>query len=203
MKELDTISLPEPRHGSGVSVEGTLGERRSVREFADEPLGLDVLSQLLWAAQGRTSPEGGRAAPSAGALYPLEIDTVVGRVRDLEPGVYRYRAGGHDLRLVARGDCRTPLARAALEQHWMAAAPVAMAIVAVERRTARKYGERAPLYVALEAGCAAQNAALQAVALGLGTCVIGAFAEDTVAELLRLRPGERPLALMSFGRGRP
>lgn len=200
MGKTDTIHLPEPRGTSRVSVEGALGERRSVREFTGEALSLEELSQLLWAAQGLTAPDGGRAAPSAGALYPLEIYAVVGRVAGLEAGVYHYRPAGHRVSLVARGDRRKALARAARDQDWMADAPVCIALAAVEWRTSSKYGTRAARYVHFEAGCASENAALQAAALGLGTCVVGSFDDPAVAELIGLGRGEQPLALMPFGR---
>jgi SagB-type dehydrogenase family enzyme len=202
MGRANAIQLPEPRGTSRVSVESALGERRSVREFTGEAMSLEELSQLLWAAQGVTAPDGGRAAPSAGALYPLEVYAVVGRVTGLEAGVYRYQPDGHRVALVAEGDRRKTLARASLDQDWMAGAPACIALAAVERRTASKYGARAPLYVHFEAGCASENAALQGEALGLGTCVVGAFDDDAVSERLGLRRGERPLALMPFGRGR-
>jgi SagB-type dehydrogenase family enzyme len=200
MGRANTIDLPEPRKTSRVSVEAALGARRSVREFTGEALSLEELSQLLWATQGQTSPDGGRAAPSAGALYPLEVYAVVGRVAGLEAGIYHYQPAGHRISLMAAGDLRKVLVRAALDQDWMATAPVSIAFVAVERRTARKYGARAALYVHFEAGCASENAALQAAALGLGTCVVGAFTDTAVAELLGLGRGEQPLALMPFGR---
>jgi SagB-type dehydrogenase family enzyme len=200
MGRTSAIDLPEPRGASRVSVEGALGARRSVREFKDEALSLEELSLLLWAAQGVTASDGGRAAPSAGATYPLEVYAVVGRVTGLEAGVYRYLPAGHRVSLMAEGDRRKALARAALDQDWMAAAPVCIVIAAVERRTARRYRERAALYVHFEAGCASENAALQAAALGLGTCVVGAFDEAAVAALIGLGRGEQPLALMPFGR---
>jgi SagB-type dehydrogenase family enzyme len=200
MGKTDTIHLPEPRRTSRVSVEGALGQRRSARDFKDEALSLEELSQLLWAAQGVTAPDGGRAAPSAGATYPLEVYAVVGRVTGLEAGVYRYQPAGHHFSLTTTGDHRKALARAASNQDWMARAPVCLAVAAVERRTTAEYGSRGALYVQFETGCASENAALQAAALGLGTCVIGAFDEDAVARVLGLRRGEQPLALMPFGR---
>jgi SagB-type dehydrogenase family enzyme len=120
----------------------------------------------------------------------------------LEAGVYRYRPAGHRLEGVVEGDQRLALARASLNQGWMAVAPAWIALTAVEHRTAREYGERSPFYVHFEAGCASENAALQGEALGLGTCVVGAFEDDDVARLLDLGRGERPLALMPFGRER-
>ncbi len=197
-----TIHLPEPRRASRVGVEEALGTRRSVREFKDEPLSLPELSLLLWAAQGVTGPDGGRTAPSAGATYPMEILAAVGRVTGLESGVYRYAFAGHRVSLAVDEDRRKALARASVDQDWMARAPVCLVLAAVEQRTSARYGARAALYVPFEAGCVSENVALQAVALGLGTCVVGAFDDDAVARLLGLRRGEQPLALMPVGRRR-
>jgi SagB-type dehydrogenase family enzyme len=172
-----------------VSVEEVLDRRRSVRRFKDEALSLEELSQLLWATQGVTARDGGRTAPSAGATYPLEVRAIVGRVSGLEAGVYRYVPRGHRIDLVSEGDRRGALARAALDQGWMTHAPAWLALAAVEGRTARRYGRQASVYVPFEAGCASENAALQGEALGLGTCVVGAFTDDAVARLLGLGSG--------------
>ena len=90
----DSVSLSSPRSASAVSVEEALASRRSVRDFADAGLSLEDMAQLLWAAQGITHSEGLRTAPSAGALYPLEVYLVAGRVATLPAGIYRY-AGGY------------------------------------------------------------------------------------------------------------
>jgi hypothetical protein len=65
--------LPPPRHRSAVTVDEALAGRRSHRQFTTQPLTELEISQLLWAAQGITAAWGGRTAPSAGALYPLEL----------------------------------------------------------------------------------------------------------------------------------
>ena len=154
--EGDTIQLPEPNH-RGIALEEALRQRRTVREFSLQRVPTTALSQLLWSAQGVTSQRGLRTAPSAGALYPLEIDVIVGVVAGLPAGVYRYRPDNHTLQKVLGGDVRKEAARAALGQGWMADAPVLIIINAVARRTERKYGKRAELYVPVEAGAAAQN----------------------------------------------
>lgn len=159
MGKTGTLLLPRPRRSSRVSIEGVLGERRSVREFEDGPLSLGELSQLLWAAQGVTAPDGGRAAPSAGATYPMEISAVAGDVTGLEAGVYRYEPTRHRILLVAGGDQRKALARASLDQDWMARAPLCLALAAVESRTAHRYRERSARYVQFEAGCVSENVA--------------------------------------------
>lgn len=196
----DIVRLPPPRLTGGMAVESALQGRRSVREYARAALSLQELGQLLWAAQGTTSPDGHRTAPSAGALYPLELNVVAGNVTDLAAGVYRYLPAEHRLAPVAAGDRRRALAAAALDQDWMRSAPAALVIAAVHERTARKYGARAERYVHLEAGCAAENVALQAVALGLGTVVVGAFDDAEVAKVTALRAEERPIAILPLGR---
>jgi SagB-type dehydrogenase family enzyme len=196
------IKLPEPRQDSKTSVESALRWRRSVREFRKEALTLAEVSQLLWAAQGPTDPEGRRAAPSAGALYPLEIFLVAGGQDELPAGVYRYRPRSHDLMPVVQRDQRAKLAAAALEQGWLTDAPVTIAIAAVYERTAGKCKQRAERYVHMEVGHAAQNVHLQAVALNLGTVVVGAFDGAEVKRVLALAAIEKPLCLMPVGKPR-
>ncbi len=199
-QEMTTIMLPPPRTGGTVPVETALAQRRSVRAFASRPLVLSQLGQILWAAQGITGSRWPlRTVPSAGALYPLEIYVVAGRVSELAAGIYRYRPADHALAAVLPGDHREPLARAALGQGWMAQAPAVLAITGVVARTAAKYGRRAERYVFMEAGHAAQNVYLQAQADDLGTTAVGAFRDAAVRKLLALPEGEIPLYLMPVG----
>ncbi|MEW6716908.1 MAG: SagB/ThcOx family dehydrogenase [Chloroflexota bacterium] len=192
--------MPAPVYDSKTSVEAALLERRSVRQYRDEPLTLAEVSQLLWAAQGITHTDGLRTAPSAGALYPLEVYILVGRVAGLPAGIYRYQPQGHELVLIAEGDYRQALHQAALNQSAVQDAPVVIVIAAVYERTTVKYGERGFQYVHMEVGCAAQNIYLQAVSLNLGTVFIGAFHDDQVKEVLHMGVDEQPLALMPVGR---
>ncbi len=196
-----TISLPEPRLESDQSLEEALAGRRSVREYRREAsLRQAELSQLLWAAQGITNRQGFRTAPSAGALYPLEVYAVVGAVAELPPGVYQYQPQGHKLKWRQGGDLRRDLAGLALQQDWMADAAVVLVIAGVYQRTMSKYGERGRRYVHIEVGHAAQNVYLQAEALGLATVAVGAFRDAAVNELLGLRRSEQPLLLLPVGR---
>lgn len=200
--ESGALVLPEPLRDGTISVERALARRRSIRSYSEEPLSLAALSQLLWAAQGITHPDGFRTAPSAGALYPLELHVVVGAVTGLRPGAYRYDPGRHRLSLHAEGDLRDELAAAALEQDWVAEAPAVLVLSAVYARTARKYGARAPRYVHMEVGHAAQNVYLQAVALDLATVMVGAFHDRRLQQLLRLASDQEPLGLMPVGKPR-
>jgi SagB-type dehydrogenase family enzyme len=193
------IRLPQPRQSGATSVEAALAARRSLRSFSNKPVTLEELSQLLWAAQGITHPRGFRTAPSAGALYPLELVVIAGTVAALPAGTYRYEPDGHHLVPVAEGDQRAALADAALGQSPIRKASLVIAIIANERKTTIKYGERGVRYVHLEAGHAAQNICLQAEALGLGSVMIGAFSDRDVASLLR-SAGRQPLYLIPLGR---
>jgi len=199
LERVSAITLPAPRLDGGAALEHALAERRSVREFASGALTLPQVAQLLWAAQGVTHGDGLRTAPSAGALYPLELYVVAGAVDKLAPGIYRYVPGKHKLEPVIIGDQRRPLCAAALAQECVAAGAVVFVFTAVERRTTRKYGPRGVRYVHMEAGHAAQNLALQATALGLGSVTVGAFDDAAVARLLHLPGDEAPLYLMPVG----
>lgn len=196
----NTMDLPAPRKDSAYSLERSLSERRSVREFSEAALTLVEVSQLLWAAQGVTGTGGLRTAPSAGALYPLAVYLVVGNVRDMAAGVYKYEPLKHQLAQIATQDEREHLASAASDQEWVAGGAVVLVLTGVERRTTGKYGERGVRYVHMEAGHAAQNVLLQAVALGLGGAVVGAFDDERVRKVLSLPKGEQPLYLVPLGR---
>jgi SagB-type dehydrogenase family enzyme len=197
-----TIALPEPRLQSEYSVEEALQNRRSVRQFSQAPIRLNDLGQLLWAAQGITSKRGFRTAPSAGALYPLEIHVLAGNVDGLSTGTYRYQPEQHTLVRRRDDDQRSALADAAAQQTWVREGVVVLVLSAVSRRTERKYGGWSERYILIEVGHAAQNVFLQAQSLGLATAVVGAFRDDEVAELLELPRGERPIYLMPVGHAR-
>lgn len=194
------ITLPEPRYDSDVSIEQSLLQRRSIRSYTGEPLTLEEVSQLLWAAQGITDPRGFRTAPSAGALYPLEVYVVVGDVKNLACGIYTYEPGEHKLALCIKGDKRSELADVALAQPWVKEGAVVIVFTAVYGRTAIKYGERGIRYVHIEVGHAAQNLCLQATAMGLGVVTVGAFHDEEVSRLLNLSEDEEPLYIIPVGR---
>jgi SagB-type dehydrogenase family enzyme len=193
------VQFPEVLYQSGATVEHCIQQRRSVRDFRRRALTEPEFGQLLWAAQGVTADDGGRAAPSAGALYPLEVYAVCGDVGALAGGVYHYCSGRHELRLTVTGDQREKLAGAALGQEWIASAPAVICIAAVFERTIAKYGDRGRGYVYMEAGHAAENFMLQAVALGLATTMVGAFSDSAVKHVLQLASGETPLCLLPVG----
>ena len=193
------IALPEPIAHEGLTLAEALHKRRSVRDYAKRSMTLAQAGYLLWAAQGTNDPTGLRTAPSAGALYPLELILVAGDVTGLASGVYRYRLQQHALELIASGDYRNRLANAALGQAWIAHSAAVLVVTAVYERTTRKYGYRGKRYVHIEVGHAAQNALLQAAALDLGAAVVGAFDDAAIVRLLELPPSEHPLYLLPVG----
>lgn len=172
--------LPEPIK-TDRSIEECLAQRRSVRGFTDDTLTTEQLSTLLWAAQGITdTARGFRTAPSAGATFPMETYLVT------KQGIFLYHPAEHKLTLVKKSDKRAELALACLGQFSVGRAPCSIILCAVPKRTAGRYGERAMRYIWLEAGHAAQNVLLEAVALGLGGVPVGAFSDDALAKLLEL-----------------
>ena len=191
--------LPGPATTGATAFETALLRRRSARSFARSTLALADAAQLLWAAQGITDARGHRTAPSAGALYPLELVLVAGQIDGLRPGCYRHLVSEHALLALAEGDRRAALAAATRGQPWVAEAPLLLAVAADPTRTAARYGERAGRYVAMEAGAAVQNVYLQCSARGWATTLVGAFDDASVRAALGLVADEVVLALMPVG----
>jgi len=200
-KETAPIQLPKPRLKGDMSVEEALFKRRSVRDYKSDAITLEQLSQLLWAGQGITAMDFFRAAPSAGASYPLELFVIAGNVTGLEAGIYHYNVKEHSLSLHMKGDLREKLGTtAAFNQKCLSQAPVAISICAVYERTTKTYGKRGERYVPIDTGHAAENIALQAVALGLATVMVGAFEDKKVSEILELDDEMKPMYIIPVGK---
>ena len=196
-EEREMTQLSKPVLRGKISVEEALTRRRSVREFAPKALSEQELSQLLWAAQGITGAAGLRTAPSAGALYPIELYVATAT------GFYQYDPPAHRLSRRSTQDLRAAICHAALNQEAILQGAAVFVIAAVFARTERKYGAmRTPRYVHMEAGHVAQNLLLQAVGLGLGAVPIGAFYDSEVRKVLTLPSGHEPLYLIPVGHPR-
>ena len=196
------VTLPPPDRQGIVPLEKTIQQRRTVRSFLPAPLSIVQMAQLLWAAQGITELGGfKRAAPSAGALYPMDVYGVVGKngVDSLESGVYHYKSGRHQLSRHTPGDLRRAVSRDALSQMWMADAPLILVVTAEYRRVAVKYGDRGNRYAMIEAGHIGQNIFLQAEALGLKAAIVGAFDDRKLCETLAISRTHAPLIMMPVG----
>ena len=194
------VVLPSFEPERPVTLDYTLRERRSVRDYRPDPLTLGQLGYLLWASAGIQRLEHGyefRTAPSAGALYPIETYIVANEVRDLEPGAYHYGIRNHELEQIATGNLRRRMAAAALGQGICATAAAVFVWSAIFPRSKWKYGQRAYRYIYLDAGHIAENLALAAVALGLGTCQIGALFDDEVNRIIEIDGTEESVVYMS------
>jgi len=190
------INLTKPNEKGLVSIEETLWRRRSVRDYKRKALHIDEVSQILWASSGKNLNR--RTAPSAGATYPLEVYLVAGEVEGMEPGLYHYHGLRHSLEKLGEEDLRKRLCRSALEQRMIERAPVSIIIAADYSRTTAHYGQRGVRYVHMEVGHVGQNISLQAVALNLGTVMIGAFDDQEVKEVLGIK--EEPLYIIPVGK---
>lgn len=201
LQKEEKIILPQPRYQSHISIEEAILKRRSVREYRDEPLNLQEISQLLWAAQGITDPQTDkRTAPSAGALYPLKV-YVMGQIDGLAIGMYQYNSYEHSLIKIGDKDLKKELAEAAYGQTWVEKAPVNIIFTGNYEIIAQKYGkEKAPRYTHMEVGHAAQNVYLQAESLNLGTVAVGGFEIEKVKKILSLPAEEEPLYIMPIGK---
>jgi SagB-type dehydrogenase family enzyme len=186
--------LPLPDTTGSMSLEKAIENRRSVRSFKDKSLNDKQIGQILWAAQGITGDRRGfRAAPSAGATYPLEVYMVT------SSEIMHYVPKDHSVETIETGDYRGKIKAAALGQESVGEASAIVIITAISERTTKRYGQRAHRYIYTEAGHAGQNVLLQVVSLGLGAVPVGAFDEDKIAEILNCKGGETPLYIIPIG----
>ena len=192
-KAAGIIELSKPVLKGSVSIEEAMHKRRSIRSYSDKPVSMEQISQLLWATQGITNKRGFRTAPSAGALYPLEIYLMT------QNGLYHYIPQGHKLEIKSAADLRERLCRACWGQAFVAQAPVNIIICAVYERITSRYGQRGARYVDIEVGHAAENLHLQAVALGLGSVPVGAFDDNAVRGVMSLPDEENPVYIIPVG----
>lgn len=205
MEISETIKLPDPVYTGRMSVEESLKERRSMRNFTDKQLSLQEVSQVLWAAYGVSDAESFahiklKTAPSAGATYPLEIYLMAGNVERLTAGLYKYHPEKNELSLYLKGDIRSQVAKACLDQRMLADAPATIIYNVVFERTTQRYGQRGlERYVYMDIGHSAQNIYLQTTAMGMATCAIGAFEDDKLTKVISPPENEVVMYLMPFG----
>jgi len=196
------IHLTEELAYNGLTVEKAIANRRSQRDFRGETISLAELSHLLYYSSGVTDKRQGlRAAPSAGATYPIEVYAMVNNVEGLTKGIYHYLIASHELELVREGDFRNEMSRAALGERMFKQANIIFALSAIFQRTQLRYRERAQRYILFEAGHIAQNTYLLATSMKLGACAIGAFYDDEFNRLLGLDgKNESVLYLIALGK---
>jgi len=194
------VALPQPDLAGKVTLEQAIAQRRSVREYAPGALTLAEVSQLMWVAQGITSPDGKRATPSARAVYPLQVWLVAEEVAGLPAGIYRYEPKGHALARVTAGPQRDSLAAAARGQETLRRAAAVVAVIGDSALAAAKFRGNAERWLGMEAGFVVQDVYLECAALGLSTVMVGGFDETAVRRALGVPAGWEALALMPVGR---
>jgi SagB-type dehydrogenase family enzyme len=195
--EPSPISLPSPKKAGNVSVEAALAARRSIRGYTSQSLTLAEVGQLLWAAQGITSSDGKRTAPSAMHKYPLEIAVVAQNVDGLPCGAYRYVPSKHSLQLLVAAKPGAALLSGATSQQQVDQAAAVFVISAVYERMGS--GAKNRTWTDYEAGLASENLLLEAVALRLGAVVTGGIEAAAVKEAVKLTGGEQVIVTIPVG----
>jgi SagB-type dehydrogenase family enzyme len=178
------VRLPKQWLRPSMPLIRALRRRRSDSGFSGEPISLAELAEILRSSYGLT--EGGRrAAPSAGALYPIELFPVCLRVKGVEPGFYHYHVREDVLERLAGDAVRSVRESVVAVSRELDCACLILMSAVWERSTA-KYGERGYRFLMLDAGHLAQNLVLVATALELRSCPLGGFFEDRLAEEMGL-----------------
>lgn len=208
------IALVPPTQISlgSMPVRSAIAARRSLREFSKASLTREELSFLLWASQGVTAiqrDESGkvvqqfRAAPSAGARYPLETYVAANRVDGLAPGIYRYRPSDHEL-IVVREDTALAahLQAACYGEAVLGEAAAVFIWSAIPYRTEWKYAYISHRMIAIEAGHVCENLYLAAESIGAGACGVMAYHQPRVDELVGA-DGKDEFALYLAAVGKP
>jgi SagB-type dehydrogenase family enzyme len=200
---LPQVALPLPGPFQGLNTEEAIRTRRSVRDYSGLSMTLEELSRLLHLTAGITAERWGhalRAAPSAGALYPIEVYPVVHQVENLEPGLYHYNVRDHALESLQAGDLRGEITHHGLMQEFLGQANLVLVLTAIFQRLRWKYQERTYRYALLEAGHMGQNAYLAATSMGMGACAVGAFLDESLNALLGVDgQDEAAVYLLSIG----
>jgi SagB-type dehydrogenase family enzyme len=201
---ISITKLPTPQFTGNISVEQSIQNRRSVRQYSNQSLNMADVSQLLWAGQGITDTQRNlRAAPSAGQVYPLELYVVVGigGVSGLKEGLYHYVPQNNTLERILEGDLRNNLSQVANGQPWVKQAPMNIVIAGNYQKMINKYKDQqlSTRFVDMEAGHVGENLYLQAEARGLATVSLGSFDENQMIRLLHLPNNEKPLYIFPVG----
>lgn len=181
------IELPKQNNIKTETLNHAILNRRSIRDFSKKPLSKEQLSYLIWASTGLKRKDQGfkyRTAPSAGALYPIETYVVINNVKNIAQGVYHYNIESNHLEEIKKGDYRSAIAEAALNQPMCYHAAAVFIWTAIFNRSKCKYGQRAYRYIYLDAGHIAENLALSATSINLGTCQIAALYDDEVNQII-------------------
>ena len=213
----DAPRIPLPPPADPGTVLRLSAQRRSIRAFKPEPIGIERLARVVHAtygvvevatldpgpAPGTAGPLGRflrRSVPSAGGLYPLELYLMLRRIDGAPEGIHHFDARGDALELVRPGAWQEEAAEVFYTWPYVAEANAIVCIAAVFNRCQKKYGPRGYRYVLLEAGHAAQNLCLAAQEEHLGTLCMGGCRDGAIDRLLGLaEPAEGVVYAVAVG----
>jgi SagB-type dehydrogenase family enzyme len=189
-QELKGIALPKPHMEGGMPLMKALAARSTSREFGPGELPLQVLSDLLWAADGVNRPDSGkRTAPSAMNVQNIDIYVA------LKNGLYVYDAKANTLDPVLSEDVRGTMGT----QPFVKDVPLNLVYVADYAKMARGSDADKALYSAAHAGFIGQNVYLFCASEGLATVVRGLIDREAISKVMKLRPDQRVLLAQSVG----
>jgi nitroreductase len=188
-QDLKPIQLPAPKTDGGKPLMDVLKARQSARVFGSDPLPLQTLSNLLWAAFGVNRADGRRTAPSARNWQETDIYVV------LPEGVYVYDAKGNALKPVAPGDHRAQTGT----QAYAATAAVDLVYVADLVKTGQSPAEEREIFTPADAGFIAENAYLFCTSEGLAVVVRGLIDRAALGKVLNLRADQKIILAQSIG----
>jgi len=190
-KRIDLISNEDWKNIERVDLISAIGNRKSRRNFKNEPLTLEELSFLLWATQGikkYVNPGTAfRTVPSAGCCHALETYLCVLNIEGLDQGFYRYLPVEHQLLFEFHEEqAAEKITEASFNQSFTGSAAVTFIWTAIAYRMEWRYSIAAHKVIALDAGHVCQNLYLACEAIGAGTCAIAAYNQELMDQLLRL-----------------
>jgi nitroreductase len=188
-QELKTVPLPKPQTTGGKPLMQALSERKTTRSFSEEKLSPQILSDLLWAADGINRPDGRRTAPSPMNVQEIDIYVVTAE------GTYLYNARGHALQPVAAGDLRA----LAGTQGFVAKAPLNLVYVADFARMGAIPAPEKTIYSAASTGFIGQNVYLFCASEGLAVVVRASVEHSALAKALKLRPEQHIVLAQTVG----
>lgn len=187
---LAAIPLQPPETQRGKPLMQALRDRKSERSFADRPLTVQELSNLLWAANGINRSNGHRTAPSARNVQ--EFDLYVIR----QDGIYVYEPKQHQLRPIAAGDHR----KSAGNDSYVATAPLNLIYVADLSKISWTRDPNVKLRIAgLNVGFIAENVALFCSSEGLNSVPRISIDTDSLSTILKLRPEQKIILATTVG----
>src|SRR5256712_2289317 len=205
-KNLASIALPRnfprPEKNSIKAIEG------ETKVGGAEQIDVEVLSELLFFSAGLTRKMRFgkefcymRAASATGALYPIELYVICGRIHGLEAGVYHFNPLHFSLAKLRDGDYRAALDYAGSSDSL--SAPLTLAFTSLAWRNAWKYEARSYRHWFWDSGVIAANLLATSNSAGLSTEVVLGFVDSEVDELLGLEPKKEATVALAVVRAGP